>query len=421
MEDVAERIKELNGITRVISHFDSDGITSASIMLRLLQELGKEFWLSTMKQMDEQCIEELRGEQEQGKFENIIFLDFSYNEKMKELKNVLIVDHHESNKIEIPCVHHSGEEISSAGLAYLLWKKIFGKNKEMARLAVIGMIGDLLEKNISALSREILQDSEIEIKKGLLLFSCTRPLSRALEFSSSFFIPGVTGNAYGVRRLLQELSIDREKTMLDLSEDEIDRLITYISIRKKDVCIGNLYLLKFFSKIEDVREISAMVNGCSRMGRSDLAISFLLGCENAIKKAERIYNSYKHEIINALNFFWQNKEEGNGFVLINAKNNIKDTIIGTTVSIISNSSFYAEETIFIGMAYQNDRIKISLRTKKANINMKGLAEKICKITGGNYGGHEKAAGALIKKENENIFIELIKREIEMNAISVKVK
>ena len=46
----------------------------------------------------------------------------------------------------------------------------------------------------------------MKIKKGPTVFSAMRPLHKALEFSSSVFIPGVTGNFNGALEMLREIA-----------------------------------------------------------------------------------------------------------------------------------------------------------------------------------------------------------------------
>ena len=48
-------------------------------------------------------------------------------------------------------------------------------NKDLANLAIIGMVGDLLDKNIHKTYDEIIKDSNTTVKKGLLLYP-SKPL-----------------------------------------------------------------------------------------------------------------------------------------------------------------------------------------------------------------------------------------------------
>ena len=113
------------------------------------------------------------------------------------------------------------------------------------------------------------------------------------------------------------------------------------------------------------------------------------------------------------------KIEGNGYVIINAKNQIKDTIIGTIASIISNSFDYQEGTVIIAMAYDKEKIKVSSRSVGRNgKNVREILNSIVTKIGGEVGGHEFAAGCIINKENEEEFIDKLKKNFEIEKIKI---
>jgi len=172
-------------------------------------------------------------------------------------------------------------------------------------------------------------------------------------------------------------------------------------IKNKEL-IGDIFLVKMFNKIEDARDLSAIINACSRSGKPELALQYCLEIPSSKKDAELTHIKYKQNIITGLNFVSETKKiEGKGFVIINAQDNVKDTMIGTIASIISNSSIYEEGTIVITMAYYNEKIKVSARTVGRNgRNLKELLESITNFTGGEIGGHEHAAGCIISQEKE---------------------
>jgi single-stranded DNA-specific DHH superfamily exonuclease len=94
-------------------------------------------------------------------------------------------------------------------------------------------------------------------------------------------------------------------------------------------------------------------------------------------------------------------------------------MIGTVASILSNSSIYEEETIIITMAYYNNKIKISARnTGRKGRNVREVLNRVVTIVGGDVGGHEFAAGCLISKEKENEFLEILKKNLEVELIKV---
>jgi RecJ-like exonuclease len=451
LKKISEVVSEFKSISRgknirIISHYDTDGITAAAIMIKALNKQDLKFKVNIIRQLEVEFIEKLK--KEITKDELIMFLDLGSSNiiDISEL-NVpcFILDHHEvpdkrdieriidkKNMNVVNSTLHN-EETSGAGLAYFFAKELNEKNKELSYLAVIGMVGDVLGSSLSRINNLILNESEVIVKRALTLFSATRPIHKSLEFSSDFYIPGVTGNSAGAISLLREAGIPfkskEDKTVLDLSEEETSRLLTAIMLRRincddlEKELVGNVYLLRFFSKLEDIREISSKINACSRQGHSDIAISFCLGDKKAYAKSEKIHATYKHEIIHGLKWISENKHiEGEGFVLINAKNNIKDGIIGTALSIISASKMYPKNTILIGMAHQQDKIKVSLRNTSRNkdINLQEIIRKIYSKCGGEGGGHPQAAGCIIPLKNEDIFVKEILSCLKNELVKVRV-
>lgn len=415
---------------KIISHYDTDGITSAAIMARTLKSLDKKFSIKILKQLEKEQIESIRPK----KNELLILLDLG-SSCLEELggfdSDVLVIDHHEiTSKHNVNTVFinphlFNEEEISASGLTYLFCKEICKDNKELANLAIIGMVGDMLDRELSKLNNKIIENADVVIKKGLMLYPATRPIHKTLEFSS-FYIPGVTGNSKGVLSMLREAGIEKEngefKSIIELSEEELSKLLTAILLRTKlegERIVGNIYLVKIFNKLEDARELSAMINACSRLGYSNIALSFCLNNKKAIKEAETIYAEYKQHLVSALNYAEQNKMEGNGYVILNAKDRIKDTLIGTVASIMSMSKNYEPGTIIVTMAYDKDKVKISARLSGRNgRNVREVLQNVLSEVGGDCGGHPFAAGCLIAKEKEIPFMEQLIKNLELEVVKV---
>ncbi len=418
----------------IISHFDTDGITSASIMMKSLKRIDQKFSLKIIKGLNKKIIDSLDKEK------IIVFLDLASG-NLKEIENanlkkVFIIDHHEIGPTTIPKnveiinpEMHQKQKISSSGLTYLFCKKIDEKNKEFAKLAVLGMIGDMLEKEIDKLNNKILEDGEIKRKRGLIIYPSTRPLNKVLEFSSNPFIPGVTGNPKGVIDLLRESGLKPEngkyKNLIDLTEEEMENLVTSIILRnpekKHSELIGDLFLVKFFGKLEDAREISAKINACSREGKPEVAIGFCIENFKYKKVAESIHTKYKQQLITGIRFAQkENKINGKGYVILNAKNQIKDTMIGTISSILANSSSYEKGTLIIGMSYDGkEKIKVSGRNVgREGRNIRELLSNVMESFNGEVGGHHSAAGCVINIKDEEEFIEKIKRLLELEVIKI---
>jgi len=440
LEELKKAVVEIQNISekrpiKVISHFDTDGITSATIFTKALQRKNIKFSLQILKSLDEEYIKNLSDEQ------TIIFLDLASNslEHLKDKKtDIFIFDHHEIIQ-EIPShvrminpTLDGSEQICSSAIAYLFAKNLSESNKDLANISLLGMIGDNHEKNLGKIYSEIIQDSEAVIKKGILIYPSTRPLDRVLEYCSNPYIPGVSGSYSGVLELLRDAKITKQnntfKSIHELNEEEMINLVTAIMLRiigrkASEELIGNIYLIKFFNKLEDARELSAMINACSRMDSPETAIGFCMGSRIFKEKAEKLYINYRQHIISALKYIQESEKiTGNKYTIINAKDKIKDTIIGTVASIISHSKTYEEGTMIIALAYNNDKIKVSARISgKEGRNAREILNKIVVPLGGEVGGHPSAAGCMISKEKEGIFIEELVKVLEIEQIKTNNK
>ncbi|MBS3076576.1 DHH family phosphoesterase [Candidatus Pacearchaeota archaeon] len=416
----------------VVSHFDTDGITSATILLKTLRKLDKKFSIKIIKSLEKKFIQTI------PKNKLIVFLDLASSnlDTIAEsgLEDVFVIDHHEVTQ-EVPTNVHiinpelcEGQRISGSGVTYLFCKQLYPEIFDLEKLAILGMIGDMLEKEIDQLNHNIVNQGEIKKKRGLLIYPSTRPLNRTLEYNSNPYIPGVTGNIKGVLELLRECGLNPErgkyKSLIELTDEEMGKLVTAIMLRnpksRNKEIIGDIFLLKFFNKLEDARELSAMINACSKFGESETAIQFCMGLSSAKKKAEAIHIKYKQLLISGLKYVTEiEKIEGRGFTIINAKENIKDTMIGTITSILSNSSLYEEGTIIIALAYYDDKIKISARNVgNEGRNVREVLSKVMLNLGGEVGGHKFAAGCLIQREQEQEFIDGLKRNLEIEMVKI---
>ena len=447
LKKAAERFRKIDKkeTIRLISHLDADGISACSIMIKTLNLDNRKYSISIVPQLKKNIVEELAREP----YKNYIFSDLGAGQlsAIKELlhgRNVFIFDHHQPEDAEVTenithvNPHNHGidgsREISGSGVVYLFAREYNKKLEDLAHIAIIGAIGDVQEqKGFEKLNSEILdkaiEHAKIKVKKGLRLFGAqTKPLHKVLEYCTDPYIPGVTGSESGSIQFLQQLGISPRNSkgwikIVHLDEEELQKLITGIVMRRLDEdnpedVLGNVYILQDEEKespTRDAKEFSTLLNACGRMGKASLGIGACLGDKKIKQKAITGLNGYKREIINAINWYHdsRNKEyvhNGEGYVIINAKDAIMPTIIGTLASIISKSKEVRENTFIMGIADMLDgSCKVSLRISgfgKKDIDLREVVQLICGgIEGCEAGGHKNAAGAMIPYEKEAEFIE----------------
>jgi len=434
IENFVNKFREIDGPVRVISHLDADGLSSAAIISKTLERNGNEFVMTIVKQLDEQIVKELSLED----YSAFLFCDLgsgflSFISKHLKGKKIFILDHHVPENFENSFVHVNSHlvggnswDFSGAGLCYLFAKKLSEKNKDLSYIAVIGGLGDLID--FSGPSKLILDDAidsgKIEVKKGLKMFGTqTKTLINLLQYSTEPFIPGVTGDYEGTISFLGELGIDFRKNgdylkLNDLNEKQMKDLVAGVILKrlgsedKPEDVIGNIYLLKNEEEEDytrDAREFATLLNACGRLKKYSIGIGALLGNKKLKKEADELMKEYKTDIIKAMKWFYANRddfEKGSSYIIINAHDSVKDTMIGTLSGMVLGNSG-KKNFVVVGMAEtSNGKIKVSLRTNSDNIDLREIVSKIA-----DGGGHAKACGATIKKEDEVKFVESIKNEL----------
>jgi single-stranded DNA-specific DHH superfamily exonuclease len=114
-----------------------------------------------------------------------------------------------------------------------------------------------------------------------------------------------------------------------------------------------------------------------------------------------------------------NKVEGKNYMIINARDKIKDTIIGTVASILSHSPLYQEGLVIVALSYNEDKIKVSARIAgRKGRNVCELLHRAVIPVGGEVGGHPNAAGCLISRGAEDKFIEELKKVLDLEVVRV---
>jgi len=447
-------------VIRVVSHLDADGISACALLLKLLNMDNRKYSVSTVQQLNTEVLSQLASEP----YNCFMFTDlgsgvFNDIKEMLKGRKVFILDHHSIESVEESldivfvnphtCGIDGGKEISGAGVVFRFACAVDKNMEDFAHIAIVGAIGDLQEKNgFMRLNSEILDiaisKNKIKVTKGLRMFGTqTKPLHKVLEYCTDPFIPGVSGSESGAIQFLNQIGIDPKngnswKKVVHLDEGDMKKLVEGIIIKRfnepnpEDV-LGNIYILPHEeeeSPTRDAKEFATLLNACGRLGRASLGIGACLGDKKIKQQAIRSLGDYKKEIVNALNWYNENKFNddvfwGSRFVIINAKNNVMSTMVGTLASILSKSNVMHNNTFILSMAQAVDgNTKVSLRTTNnlnGNLDLKTIIEEIISGIGNSEsGGHQNAAGAVIPTDKESDFIEIAKEVLGKYAVEEKV-
>jgi single-stranded-DNA-specific exonuclease len=434
----------------VISHIDADGISSESILSQAISRAGIPVQSIYIRQLDPLTLHEIPDDDSLK-----IFSDFGsgqqamLQEKGLHPDDVVIIDHHVSQPsdagfFEVNCLLHGYEKMSAAGVAYLVAHAMDEINCDLAKLAVVGNIGDMMDREslkLSGPAQEILTDGvrygNVEVwEHDLNIYGIsTRPLPNALAYSDDIDIPGVSHDPEGARRFLERIGIEpvsanRWPVWESLSFENkqtvvcsiIDQMMAFG--KNLDRLFADHYLFPDESIVQatlrNASEYATLLNSCGRWKRPELGGAICRGDRVvAYREAEQMLKNHRSKIREVMEYITDTGvSELSHLLYLHVGDRFPDTIVGIGAGM-SLSRLNPEKPILIMCEDSLDptKTKISMRTRPEVVD-KGvdLQKALCmaceRFDGSSGGGHRIAAGAFIPREAEREFIEDVNRIIK---------
>jgi len=142
--------------TLILCHNDADGVTSAVIIAKALDNYGLKYKKDYNVLI---CGNEIRREdlpdsnpviQEIASAKIIIYLDYLSKHAKGKGKKIFVIDHHDTQDISyspdeatslVP-IDHERRRPSASALCYAVYSSIFGENQEIKIIGAIGAVGD---------------------------------------------------------------------------------------------------------------------------------------------------------------------------------------------------------------------------------------------------------------------------------------
>ncbi|MCA9478420.1 MAG: DHH family phosphoesterase [Nanoarchaeota archaeon] len=428
---------------KIISHFDTDGLCACAILERALEKEGYNFTSQQVPHLDNEALVDLDED-------IVFFLDLGAN-KIEEISKAvkgkaIVLDHHEgtasTDNVEHINPHvfdeHTSNIISGAGVTYFFTLGMNSDNRSLAKIALLGAVGDsqerdgFIEYNDMILKHALVQ-KRVSIGKRLRLYGInSRPLLKVLEYSTDVEIPGVTGSEQGAKQLLRDLNIfysfksrngerPRLKKYYHLRDDEKERLNEHIMELKgnDESILANEYTFPDERReLKDIREYATIINACGRLGEYETALGCLKGDEEAQDKAVMNLRVYKNMLHEAITYVKEQKEsflQGEGYIIIDLEHMVRPSMVGIIASMLARNKEFPEGIIVSTLGRQNDEeTKVSLRVSR-DVKDKKLQELLGTVVtpfGADAGGHDNAAGAIIKTADKEAFISSLKDALE---------
>jgi len=413
---------------RVISHYDADGISAASVICKALYREGYDFHATLMRNPFDKGL--VRVSKETNNL--IIFCDMGSGQ-IETIEKIdcksIIIDHHQAIK-EKPmdnvfqinanlCGINGNYEACGASLTFSVAKALNHVNEDLSPLAVAGFIGDKQYiGGIRGYNKSILDDA---VKKGYLVEKIGlklngKTLSDALFYTVDPYYSGISGDKNGINSFLKKIGLNMDVKLEDLSDEQLKQVHSYllfILIRKGceknilDTVIRERYTSEMLFGCE-LERFADLIDSCGKGGNRGLGLSVTLGDKSAFEQAEGFEKEYKKRVLDELLRLEKDGfKEMKGFRYFYSM----DSSLGGVIGGIATNYLLDREKPLLSLVRNDDEIHVSCRGNQYLVS-KGLdlgvamKEASTKL-GGHGGGHAIASGATIKIEKEDEFLKMV--------------
>lgn len=394
----------------VYSHYDADGISSASIIAKTLLRAGKEFRVTLFTSLNGPNMEIIKNTPS----ECVIITDLgaSYIDQLDALEcDVIVLDHHTAEKqAERVCYanpHLYGIDGMTSGcgatMAFLFSVAVNKKNWDLVQLAFAGIAGD--RQHINGLKGLNIYLYEGALERGYIkaLGGSMIPqghLASEIYLSTDPYIAGVSGNAESVAGLLDSAGIERKKFSKDLTEDERRKLSSLIALKltEQRTPMQTMYELSrtryhLRDWDTDAETLGSLLNGCGRLGLGGVGVSAGIGDAKSLSKAAELESTSKSQIMEGVLSL---QKTG-----LNQMEHIQwfdSSALGFTGMICGIAMQFMGDPSkpTVGVNRSEDTAKISSRATfdllNKGVDLSAALKEACASVGGTGGGHRIASG-----------------------------
>ncbi len=429
----AKEIVSKHDFVQVFSHYDADGVSSAAILAKCLMRAGKEFRVTLFTTLNDYNMDVIRN----TKADCMIISDLgaSYIDQLDAMDcDIVVLDHHtiisEAKRVCYANPHLYGIDGMTSGcgatMSLLFAVTMSDSNWDLVQIAFAGIAGDRQHINgLSGLNTYLLSEGKkrgfIEERPGSLIPA--GDLMTELFLVTDPYIRGVSGDAEGVSKLLEDARIAHGRSYATLDEEECRRLSSLLAIKltEQGMQLSSMnevararYHLKTMDM--DAEYLSSVLNSCGRAGVGGMGIAAGMGDMKAFEEGLRITQESARSVVKSVveldsrgltqmeNIQWFDSSES-GFT---------GMLCG-----IAMQCFADPRKPTIGLNSSKDPINISSRGMFAQLE-KGVdlavaMREACASVGGEGGGHRIAAGGSVPADRLQDFLknldEIIGRQL----------
>jgi len=291
-------------------------------------------------------------------------------------------------------------------------------NWDLVQLAFAGIAGDRQHINgLSGLNTYLLEQG---VKRGFIeevpgSLIPAGDLMTELFLVTDPYIRGVSGNAEGVSKILEDAGIKHGKSFMDLTEEEKRKLSSLIAVKltEQGVQLSSMnevardrYFLKGMNM--DAEVLSSILNGCGRSGVGGMGIAAGMGDKRAMELgAELTRESARLVVENMVALDKKGLNQRKYFQWFDSTDSgFTGMLCGIAMQSIGDS-----DKPTIGLNQSNDPVNISSRGMwgqlEKGIDLSIAMREACAAVGGSGGGHRIASGGSVPADKVEEFLDIL--------------
>lgn len=412
-ESAARFIKQHTHVC-LVTHNDSDGLTSAAIMIQAFKREGMTCYHKIFPKLDAGLVSVLAAAYPEDFL--MVFCDIGsgQSEFLSALPNpMVILDHHvpvgkSPAKVVVNPMTVGLEGsymISGAGVSYLTARAMNPANADLSSLAVAGMIGD--RQLMVAANAVILEEAKeigivtsrrgLKVGDGSLFDLFMRTTEPYLD---------ITGKPDEIRSFLARLDLDENRNIHGLTDDEMKRLCDAVleklaplnSPDAEEATVGEIYYLKN-RIVENVFDLAGILDSCSREEDFEMAVALCLGDRSVLEKISETYRTIQETLVKNLALVLPTAKSMENVTYIYGKDLHSAGNISTTYIRYVNP-----QKPFVCLNENDGVTRISARGTrkliKEGLDLSVAIKQAAESVGGSGGGHNIASGGLLPPGTE---------------------
>lgn len=411
---------------RIFSHNDADGIGAASVLTSMMVRLGKGSHTTMLRSFD---LDIIKAGAVPG-VDLLIIADMG-SSNLSQLEalgmKVIVLDHHRTDSDSEKLFHLNpavnkvdGARYACAStLSMLLAVTVDEGNWDLLPMAFAGMVGD--RQHLQGLSGvnahlfdEAVKRNLVQERKGSLFIP--GPIGDGLMRSVYPFIRGVSGDAEGIARLLNEAGIRPESTWDGLDENGRRKLASLVSLMllEQGSEMGNIedaLAPDYFFPKDNARAgtLTRLINACGRVDETALGLAVMMGQEEARKRAESLVREYDEMLMSAAKRTAESGlSKGMSIQYFESPHReVSSELCGVVMSWIGD-----QDKATICLTRMDDQFKVSSRgtrklVDKGGLDLSAALRDAAASVGGVGGGHNIASGATLPLGKDIDFIQAL--------------